>query len=151
MLRWLKDALAEQLIAEVRRNAKRYDVIVEMLRAQANVAADLALVKDELSTIHGLIFELKGTSETMSTNIDRIEKEAADLAEDVTQVRTAIEGLNTTISELKTTVADLQTQVAKGQLDQARLDAAAASLEKADDDLDAITLPGTPSEPPAEG
>lgn len=69
---------------------------------------------------------------TMSSNIDRIEKEAADLAEDVTAVRTAVD-------DLRTLVTDLQAQVAQGQLDQARLDAAAAALEKVDDDLDAIT------------
>ena len=74
--------------------------------------------------------------DTMSSNIDRIEKETADLAEDVTAVRTAVEGL-------KTLVADLKSQVAQGQIDQARLDAAATSLEKIDDDLDAITAPSS--------
>ena len=87
------------------------------------------------------INNLRGKVDVMSSNIDRIEKEAGDLTEDVAQVRTAIDGLTATISDLKTTVADLQAQVAQGQLDQARLDAAAAKLEKADDDLDAITLP----------
>lgn len=84
--------------------------------------------------------------DTMSSNIDRIEKEAADAAENVGLVRTALDTLNTTVSELKIVVADLQSQVAQGQVDQARLDAAAAKLEQADVDLDALVLPPTPTE-----
>lgn len=79
--------------------------------------------------------------DNMSSNIDRIEKEAADLAEDVPVIKQALE-------DLKTLVADLKAQVAQGQLDQARLDAAAAALEKVDDDLDSLTAPEAP---PAEG
>lgn len=84
----------------------------------------------------------------MSSNIDRIEKEAADAAENVGLVRTALETMSTTVTDLKAMVADLQAQVAQGQVDQARLDAAASTLEKADDDLDALVLPPAP---PAEG
>lgn len=112
--------------------------------AQGGGAGDNSQV---LLAINSLI----GKVDIMSSNIDRIEKEAADLTEDVGLVRTAVDGLSTTITELKTTVADLQAQVAQGQLDQARLDTAAASLEKADDDLDAIVLPSAPAEPPAGG
>lgn len=83
--------------------------------------------------------------DTMSSNIDRIEKEAADAAENVGLVRTALETLNTTVTDLKGVVADLQAQVEKGQVDQARLDAAASTLEKADEDLDALVLPPTPA------
>lgn len=84
----------------------------------------------------------------MSSNIDRIEKEAADAAENVGLVRTAIEELKAASDAMKTEIADLKAQVAQGQLDQARLDAAAATFEKADDDIDAIVLPGTPPAPP---
>lgn len=83
----------------------------------------------------------------MSSNIDRIEKEAADAAENVGLVRTAVEGLQAASDAMKTEIASLKEQVAQGQLDQARLDAAAATFEKADDDIDAIVLP---SAPPAE-
>lgn len=103
-------------------------------------SVEIGLIGSRLETIHGLIFELKGTLETMSSNIDRIEKEAADAAENVGLVRTAVEGL-------KALVADLTAQVAQGQLDQARLDAAAATLEKADEDIDAIVLPAPTPEP----
>lgn len=74
----------------------------------------------------------------MSSNIDRIEKEAADLAADVPVIKQAL-------ADLTTLVADLKAQIAQGQIDQARLDAAAATLEKVDDDLDSLTAP------PAEG
>lgn len=37
---------------------QKLDAIIEMLRAQAGVAADLALVKEQLNTIHGLIADL---------------------------------------------------------------------------------------------
>lgn len=74
MLKWLKDEVVRQLLADVQRNAKRYDVIIEMLRSQANVAADVALIKDELSTIHQLTFELTGKVETlMATQEERLQ------------------------------------------------------------------------------
>src|SRR6185503_10270881 len=81
----------------------------------------------------------------MSSNIDRIEKEAADAAENVGLIRTAVEELKTASAAMQAEIASLKDQVAKGQLDQARLDAAAATFEKADDDIDAIVLPGTPT------
>jgi chromosome segregation ATPase len=80
----------------------------------------------------------------MSSNIDRIEKEAADAAENVGLVRTAIEELKTASDAMKAEIASLKEEVAKGQVDQARLDAAAAAFEKADDDIDAIVLPPAP-------
>ena len=86
--------------------------------------------------------------DTMSSNIDRIEKEAADMAENVGLIRTAVETLNATSEAMKTEIASLKDQVAQGQLDQARLDAAASVFEKADDDIDAIVL--SPA-PPIEG
>jgi archaellum component FlaC len=117
---------------------------------------NLMLMKEEVSIIHKLVAagvkdtdgsvltavnNLSGKVETMSSNIDRIEKEAADLTEDAGIIKQAL-------TDLKTLVADLQTQVKQGQLDQARLDAAATSLEKVDDDLDSMTA--TPA-PPTEG
>lgn len=102
----------------------------------------------KLDAILTAINNLDGKVNTMSSNIDRIEKEAADAAENVGLVRAAVDGLNTIISDLKTEVAALKEQVAQGQLDQARLDAAATTLEKADDDIDAIVLPGTPAPAP---
>lgn len=91
--------------------------------------------------------------DTMSSNIDRIEKEAADMAENVGLVRTAIDELKKVQEDMKAEITSLKEQVAQGQLDQARLDAAAATLEQADTDLDAIVLPPAPpvEEPPAEG
>lgn len=103
----------------------------------------------KLDAILTAINKLDGKVNTMSSNIDRIEKEAADAAENVALVRTALETLNTTVTELKGVVADLQQQVAQGQLDQARLEAAATKLEKADDDIDALVLPPPPPEPEA--
>jgi len=38
--------------------AQKLDAIVEMLRSQAGVAPQLDLIKEELSTIHGLIADL---------------------------------------------------------------------------------------------
>lgn len=87
--------------------------------------------------------------DNMSSNLDRIEKEAADAAENVGLVRTAIEELKSASAAMQAEIAALKEQVAQGQLDQARLDAAAATFEKADDDIDAIVLPGTPTPEPA--
>lgn len=109
-----------------------------------------ASTEQKFDAILTAINNLDGKVNTMSSNIDRIEKEAMDAAENVGLVRAALETLNTTVSELKTTVADLRKQVEQGQLDQTRLDAAASALEKADDDLDALVLPPTP-EPSPEG
>ena len=100
-----------------------------------------AWTRGDNSQVLEAINNLTRKVDTMSSNIDRIEKEAADLTEDVGLVRTAVEGLKGTILTLQTTVDDLKNQVAQGQLDQARLDTAAATLEKADQDLDALVLP----------
>ena len=107
---------------------------------------DLTLIAARLETIHGLVFNLDRKVDTMSSNIDRIEKEAADAAENVNLVRTAVEELRTVAGEMKTEIAALKEQVAQGQLDQARLDAAASTFEKADDDIDAVILPPAPGE-----
>ena len=58
MLKWLKDELVQQLVGEIRRNAKRFDTIIEMLRAQSGVPAQINLIKEELSLIHGLVADL---------------------------------------------------------------------------------------------
>jgi len=65
------------------------------------------LIKQELSIVHGMIFDLTGKVESMSTNIDRIEKEAADIAADVPVIKQALE-------DLKTLVSDLKAQLAQG-------------------------------------
>jgi len=94
------------------------------------------------------INDLSRKVDLMSSNLDRIEKEAADAAENVGLVRTAMEKLQATSEAMQAEIASLKEQVAQGQLDQARLDAAAATFEKADDDIDAIVLPGTPPPSP---
>ena len=124
---------------------KNQTTITDMLSPLGGVPATIGLIDKRSTTIHGLIFDLKGILETMSSNIDRIEKEAADAAENVGLVRTAVEELKATSEAMKTEIAALKEQVAKGQLDQARLDAAASVFEKADEDIDAIVLPGTPA------
>jgi len=93
----------------------------------------------DLRWIRAAINNLTKGFEEMSSNIDRIEQEATDLTEDAVVIKQAL-------ADLKATVEDLKAQVAAGQLDQARLDAAAAKLEKVDDDLDALTAPTPPTE-----
>lgn len=94
------------------------------------------------------IYQLSGKVDVMSSNIDRIEKEAADAAENVGLVRAAIEDLKAASTAMQAEIAALKEQVAQGQLDQARLDAAATVFEKVDDDIDAIVMPGTPAPEP---
>lgn len=106
----------------------------------------------QLSQVLIAINNLDRKVDKMSSNLDRIEKEAADAAENVGLIRTAVEELNAASTAMKDEIVALKEQVAKGQLDQARLDAAAAVFEKADEDIDAIVLPPTPaSEPTPEG
>ena len=144
-------------------SSPKLDAIIDMLRGMASAPADLALVKEELSVIHGLvqsggapelltaINNLTGKVNVMADAIDRIEKEAADAAENVGLVRAAVEDLKTASAAMQAEIAALKEQVAKGQLDQARLDAAATVFEKADDDIDAIVLPAPSPEPTPEG
>lgn len=106
----------------------------------------------QLSQVLIAINNLDRKVDKMSSNLDRIEKEAADAAENVGLIRTAVEELNAASTAMKDEIAALKEQVAKGQLDQARLDAAAAVFEKADEDIDAIVLSPTPApEPTPEG
>lgn len=98
-----------------------------------------------ISVLHA-IDQLDRKVDIMSSNLDRIEREAADAAANVELVRTAMEGLRTVSEEMKTEIASLKEQVAKGQIDQERLAAAAATFEKADDEIDAIVLPPAPGE-----
>lgn len=51
-----------------------YKARTEMMGSQANVAADLALLKEEVSTMHGLTFEIKGkVEELMATQEERLQ------------------------------------------------------------------------------
>lgn len=112
--------------------------------------ARLIDIQGRLSRIARRFTNLERKVDTMSSNIDRIEKEAADAAENVGLVRTAMEELKAVSEAMKTEIQALKDQVTQGQLDQARLDQAAATFEKADDDMDALVLPGTPPEPQPE-
>lgn len=67
----------------------------------------------------------------MSNAVDRVEAGTTKLVEDAGNVQRVV-------ADLKTVVSDLQAQIAAGQLDQDRLNAAAAKLEQADTDLDAV-------------
>lgn len=100
-----------------------------------------------ISVLHA-IDQLDRKVDTMSSNLDRIEKEAADAAANVELVRTAMEGLKAVSEEMKTEIAALKEQVAKGQIDNERLAAAAATFEKADEDIDAIVMPPAPEPEP---
>jgi methyl-accepting chemotaxis protein len=120
-----------------------------ILEVPKGVAASLK--GNNNSEVLAAIHNLSRKVDQMSSNIDRIEKEAADAAENVGLVRTAIEDLKAAGADMKAEIASLKEQVAQGQLDQARLDDAAATFEKADDDIDAIVLPSAPTETPAEG
>lgn len=150
--------LIQQLIASVN-GAGGSDVKLDQILQTLLPIADMPFVKQELGIVHELlannseaINNLIGKVDTMSSNIDRIEKEAADMAENVGLVRTAVEDLRAASDAMKAEIADLKAQVAQGQLDQARLDAAAAVFEKADDDLDAVVLPpAPPTDTPPEG
>jgi predicted nuclease with TOPRIM domain len=124
--------------------AKPGDSLAMALRESSNGQfPDVEFMKQRLELIHGLVFELNGKVNSMSSNLDRIEKEAADAAENVGLIRTAVENLKSASAAMQAEIASLREQVAQGQLDQARLDAAAATFEKADDDVDAIVLPST--------
>lgn len=124
---------------------RRTDVLAQGGNSQF---PDLTLMATRLETVHGLVFDLNRKVDAMSSNIERIEKEAADAAENVGLIRTAMEELKSVSEAMKTEIAALKEQVAQGQLDQTRLDAAAATFEKADDDIDALVLPSSlPSEP----
>lgn len=143
----------DKLIAGLTGAINAHAIAISKLAENPEFPPDLAFVPQRLEIIHGLLFELNRKVDTMSTNIDRIEKEAADAAENVELVKTALEGLRTVSEQMKAEIASLREQVAKGQIDQTRLDAAAAKFEKADDDLDALVLPpaGGGGETPPDG
>jgi chromosome segregation ATPase len=145
---WLR---TEKVIHEVEEKSKLYFLLSSLIGAYNRRTDVLAKgASTDNSQVLTAISNLSRKVDTMSSNIDRIEKEAADAAENVGLVRTAIEELKAASEAMQTEIASLKDQVAKGQLDQARLDAAAAAFEKADDDIDAIVLPGAPpAEPPA--
>jgi hypothetical protein len=58
---------------------QKLDAIIAMLQAQANVAADLALVKAELSIIHGLVVDLSADPEKAKELSERIRKQVEAL------------------------------------------------------------------------
>lgn len=144
--------ITRRYIHEVSKDGALYFLLNSLIGAYNRRTDVLAKgTGNDNSQVLQAINNLNRKVDTMSSNIDRIEKEAADMAENVALVRTALDGLNTTITDLRGLVADLQAQVAQGQLDQARLDAAAATLEKADEDIDALVLPAPPPAAPVEG
>lgn len=135
-----EDGPSSRLILEVPRNGN-FDVVLRLIAdALKSPGGGTGDNTEVLTAINNLSRKV----DVMSSNIDRIEKEAADAAENVGLIRTAVEDLRAASDAMKAEIADLKAQVAQGQLDQARLDAAAATFEKADDDIDAIVLPGTP-------
>lgn len=127
-------------IHEIRKAGNLFYLLNAFLGAY-NRRTDVLAKPDDSAGILIAINNLERKVDSMSSNIDRIEKEVADLSEDVGAVRNAVDGL-------KAVVSDLKDQVSQGQLDQARLDAAATSLEQIDSDLDAITATESPVEPP---
>lgn len=137
-----EDGPSSRLILEVPKTSN-LDVVLRLLVDALKSPGGSGDNSEVLTAINNLSRKV----DTMSSNIDRIEKEAADAAENVNLVRTAIEDLKAASDAMKTEIADLKEQVAQGQVDQARLDAAAAAFEKADDDIDAIVLPGAPTPP----
>lgn len=136
------DGLIGALVGAINRHA---DAI-----APPETSLARALAANGNSTVLSAIANLTRKVDTMSSNIDRIEKEAADAAENVELVRKAVGDLKSASEAMQAEIASLREQVAQGQVDQARLDAAAAAFEKADDDIDAIVLPGA-EPPPSEG
>lgn len=141
---WLR---TERVIHDIEETSKLYFLLNAFIGAYNRRTDALAKGSNggNNSDVLTAINKLDRKVDTMSSNIDRIEKEAADAAENVNLVRTAIEDLKTITEAMKTEIADLKQQVAQGQVDQARLDAAAATFEKADDDLDALILPPAPT------
>lgn len=65
--------------------ATKLDAIIEMLRAQSGVAADLALVKEQLNTIHGLLAGLE------SADPDKIKELAASVKSVREKLQTSID------------------------------------------------------------
>lgn len=145
LMAWLR---TERVVHDIEEQGKLYFLLNALIGAYNRRTDVLAkgTGNGNNSEVLTAINNLNRKVDAMSSNIDRIEKEAADAAENVGLVKTALDTLNTTVADLKAVVADLQTQVAQGQVDQARLDAAASALEKADDDLDALVMPSTPTE-----
>jgi chromosome segregation ATPase len=122
-------------------------IIHEVRWLPNDVEAKLEQLTSAISQAVTAINNLDRKVDTMSSNLDRIEKEAADAAENVGLVRTAIEELKTVSANMQAEITALKEQVAQGQIDQARLDAAVSVFEKADDDIDAMVLPApTPDE-----
>lgn len=142
----------DKLIAGLTGAINAHAIAISKLADNPEFPPDLAFVPQRLEIVHGLLFELNRKVDTMSSNLDRIEREAADAAANVEMVKTALDGLRTVSEQMKAEIASLKEQVERGQLDQARLDAAAAKFEKADDDLDALVLPPAGGgETPPEG
>lgn len=133
-------------IHEIRKNGNLYFLLNAFIGAYNRRTDAMGTGGNE--AVLTAINNLSRKVDQMSSNLDRIEKEAADAAENVGLIRTAVEDLRAASADMKAEIASLKEQVAQGQLDQARLDAAAATFEKADDDIDAIVLPAAP---PAEG
>jgi len=136
----MKDFFSKSNV-EISKSGNLYFLLNALIGAYNRRTDVLARDGADGSEVLTAINNLSRKVDTMSSNIDRIEKEAADLAEDVTIIKAAQ-------GELKALVADLKAQVAQGQIDQARLDAAATKLEQVDDDLDALTTSDTGGEPP---
>lgn len=66
---------------------KKLDAIIEMLRAQAGVAADLARVKDELGIIHGLLLGAAPSQELIDQMTNEIDA-STDKVEDAIKQQT---------------------------------------------------------------
>lgn len=74
--------LIEQLIEAVKDGDManpKLDAIIQMLQPLASVPADLALVKEELSLVHGLVADLMADPEKIKEFSERIRKQVEAL------------------------------------------------------------------------
>lgn len=136
-------------IVKVEQQSRTFKLLLDFLeaykeRTKAWSGDDNADNSQVLTTIK----TLERKVDTMSSNIERIEKEAADAAENARLIRAAVEDLKLVAEGMKTEITALKDQLAQGQLDQARLAAAATVFEQADNDTDAVLASLNPSSEP---
>lgn len=60
MLKWLKDALVQQLVREIRINAERYEIIINLLRDQNRAITNLnRKVNEQMSELADAVQSIK--------------------------------------------------------------------------------------------
>lgn len=120
----------------------KLDAIIEMLRSSASVPAELALVKEELSTIHALLADDPNVLLAINTLTRKVNEFMATQEERLREVKTKLDAIQSGIDKIQQQLAELKTNNPELEDEIAAIEATANAI---DTDVNPVVEPPPPS------